>query len=176
MERDEDGVVLGSTRLPGSQRLHRKGDATREAGCLVGPMTAADSPSAISVFRLSLETGMERDEDGVVLGSTSLSGSQRLHRKGDATREAGCLVGPMTAADSPSAISVFRLRQKQRRRRRHPRNERKNRQTTPRRLLPKNGRRKPHRRHPRRHRNPRQTQSLKSGKLPHYPSLNPPHI
>jgi hypothetical protein len=125
MERDEDGVVLGSTRLPGSQRLHRKGDATREAGCLVGPMTAADSPSAISVFRLSLETGMERDEDGVVLGSTSLSGSQRLHRKGDATREAGCLVGPMTAADSPSAISVFRLRQKQRRRRRHPRHERK---------------------------------------------------
>jgi hypothetical protein len=28
----------------------------------------------------NLETGMERDEDGVVLGSTSLSGSQRLHR------------------------------------------------------------------------------------------------
>jgi hypothetical protein len=26
------------------------------------------------------ETGMERDEDGVVLGSTSLPGSQRLHR------------------------------------------------------------------------------------------------
>jgi ABC-type dipeptide/oligopeptide/nickel transport system permease component len=58
---------------------------------------------------LTLETGMERDEDGVVLGSTRLSGSQRLHRKGDATREAGSLVGPMTAADSPSAISVFRL-------------------------------------------------------------------
>jgi hypothetical protein len=54
MERDEDGVVLGSTRLSGSQRLHRKGDATREAGSLVGPMTAADSPSAISVFRLIL--------------------------------------------------------------------------------------------------------------------------
>jgi hypothetical protein len=53
MERDEDGVVLGSTRLPGSQRLHRKGDATREAGCLVGPMTTADSPSAISVFRVT---------------------------------------------------------------------------------------------------------------------------
>jgi hypothetical protein len=53
---------------------------------------------------------MERDEDGVVLGSTSLSGSQRLHRKGDATREAGSLVGPMTAADSPSAISVFRFK------------------------------------------------------------------
>jgi hypothetical protein len=53
MERDEDGVVLGSTRLSGSQRLHRKGDATREAGILVGPMTAADSPSAISVFRLN---------------------------------------------------------------------------------------------------------------------------
>ncbi len=52
MERDEDGVVLGSTRLPGSQRLHRKGDATREAGSLVGPMTTADSPSAISVFRI----------------------------------------------------------------------------------------------------------------------------
>jgi hypothetical protein len=72
-------------------------------------MTAADSPSAISVFRINLETGMERDEDGVMLGSTRLPGSQRLHRKGDATREAGCLVGPMTAADSPSAISVFRL-------------------------------------------------------------------
>jgi hypothetical protein len=27
-----------------------------------------------------LETGMERDEDGAVLGSTRLSGSQRLHR------------------------------------------------------------------------------------------------
>ena len=80
MERDEDGVVLGSIRLSGSQRLHRKGDATREAGSLVGPMTAADSPSALSVFRFSLETEMERDEDGVVLGSTGLSGSQRLHR------------------------------------------------------------------------------------------------
>jgi len=53
MERDEDGVALGSTRLSGSQRLHRKGDATREAGSLVGPMTAADSPSAISVFRIT---------------------------------------------------------------------------------------------------------------------------
>jgi hypothetical protein len=80
MERDENGVVLGSTRLPGSQRLHRKGDATQEAGSLVGPMTMADSPSAISVFRLILETGMERDEDGVVLGSTRLPGSQRLHQ------------------------------------------------------------------------------------------------
>ena len=58
----------------------------------------------------SLETQMERDEDGVVLGSTGLPGSQRLHRKGDATREAGSLVGPMTAADSPSAISVFRIK------------------------------------------------------------------
>jgi hypothetical protein len=56
MERDEDGVVLGSTRLSGSQRLHQKGDATREAGSLVGPMTAADSTSAISVFRLSIES------------------------------------------------------------------------------------------------------------------------
>jgi hypothetical protein len=54
MERDEDGVVLGSTRLSGSQRLHRKDDATREAGGLVGPMTAADSPSAISVFRVNV--------------------------------------------------------------------------------------------------------------------------
>jgi hypothetical protein len=43
-------------------------------------MTAADSPSAISVFRFNLETGMERDEDGVVLGSTRLPGSQRLHQ------------------------------------------------------------------------------------------------
>jgi hypothetical protein len=56
MERDEDGVVLGSTRLSSSQRLHRKGDATREAGSLVGPMTAADSPSAISVFRMKIAT------------------------------------------------------------------------------------------------------------------------
>jgi hypothetical protein len=56
MERDEDDVVLGSTRLSGSQRLHRKGDATREAGSLVGPMTAADSPSAISVFRIKMVT------------------------------------------------------------------------------------------------------------------------
>jgi hypothetical protein len=29
---------------------------------------------------VTLETGMERDEDGVVLGSTRLPGSQRLHR------------------------------------------------------------------------------------------------
>jgi hypothetical protein len=58
---------------------------------------------------VTLETGMERDEDGVVLGSTRLPSSQRLHRKGDATREAGSLVGPMTVADSPSAISVFRI-------------------------------------------------------------------
>jgi signal transduction histidine kinase len=29
---------------------------------------------------ITLETGMERDEDGVVLGSTRLPGSQRLHR------------------------------------------------------------------------------------------------
>jgi hypothetical protein len=29
---------------------------------------------------INLETGMERDEDGVVLGSTRLPGSQRLHR------------------------------------------------------------------------------------------------
>ena len=60
-------------------------------------------------FAFILETGMERDEDGVVLGSTRLSDSQRLHRKGDATREAGSLVGPMTAAHSPSAISVFKF-------------------------------------------------------------------
>jgi hypothetical protein len=60
-------------------------------------------------FGFILETGMERDEDDIGLGSTRLSGSQRLHRKGDATREAGSLVGPMTAADSPSAISVFRF-------------------------------------------------------------------
>ncbi len=52
MKRDEDGVVLRSTRPPGSQRLHQSGDATREAGSLVEPMTAADSPSAISVFRI----------------------------------------------------------------------------------------------------------------------------
>ena len=52
MKRDEDSVVLRSTRPPGSQRLHQSGDATREAGSLVEPMTAADSPSAISVFRI----------------------------------------------------------------------------------------------------------------------------
>jgi hypothetical protein len=60
-----------------------------------------------NALSLNLETGMERDEDGVVLGSTRLPGSQRLHRKGDATRGAGSLVAPMTAADSPSAISLF---------------------------------------------------------------------
>jgi hypothetical protein len=59
---------------------------------------------------LTLETGMERDEDGVVLGSTRLPGSQRLHQSGDATREAGSLVEPMTAADSPSAIPVSRIK------------------------------------------------------------------
>jgi hypothetical protein len=68
-----------------------------------------DHPLHSPVHHINLETGMERDEDGVVLGSTRLSGSQRLHRKGDATREAGSLVGPMTAADSPSAISVSRI-------------------------------------------------------------------
>jgi hypothetical protein len=71
------------------------------------PLSPADSLLSDGV--LNLETEMERDEDGVVLGSTRLSDSQRLHRQGDATREAGSLVGPMTAADSPSAISVFRL-------------------------------------------------------------------
>jgi hypothetical protein len=65
--------------------------------------------SDCQLWHVNLETGMERDEDGVVLGSTRLPGSQRLHRKGDATREAGCLVGPMTAANSPLAISVFRV-------------------------------------------------------------------
>jgi hypothetical protein len=74
------------------------------AGCRDCP----DHPP-LAAKPMILETGMERDEDGVVLGSTRLSGSQRLHRKGDATREAGSLVGPMTAADSPSAISVFRM-------------------------------------------------------------------
>jgi hypothetical protein len=34
----------------------------------------------VSPAHLSLETGMERDEDGVVLGSTRLPGSMRLHR------------------------------------------------------------------------------------------------
>jgi hypothetical protein len=29
---------------------------------------------------VNLETGMERDEDGVVLGSTGLTDSQRLHQ------------------------------------------------------------------------------------------------
>jgi hypothetical protein len=58
----------------------------------------------------NLETGVERDEDGAVLGSTRLTGSQRLHPVGDATREAGSPVGPMAAADSPSAISVFRFK------------------------------------------------------------------
>jgi hypothetical protein len=33
-----------------------------------------------AIVCLILETGMERHEDGVVLGSTRLSGSQRLHR------------------------------------------------------------------------------------------------
>jgi hypothetical protein len=71
--------------------------------CLASLLTAAEPQW------FNLETERERDEDGVVLGSTRLSDSQRLHRQGDATREAGSLVGPMTAADSPSAISVFRL-------------------------------------------------------------------
>jgi hypothetical protein len=72
-------------------------------------MLAANAVPPTSVFGINLETEMERDEDGVVLGSTRLPGSQRLHQSGDATREAGSLVEPMTAADSPSAISVFRL-------------------------------------------------------------------
>jgi hypothetical protein len=43
----------------------------------------ADSPIMIVIWqgsRIILETEMERDEDGVVLGSTRLPGSQRLHR------------------------------------------------------------------------------------------------
>jgi hypothetical protein len=32
------------------------------------------------ILLINLETGMERDEEGVVLGSTRLSGSQWLHR------------------------------------------------------------------------------------------------
>jgi hypothetical protein len=45
------------------------------AGCRDCP----DHPP-LAAKPMILETGMERDEDGVVLGSTSLSGSQRLHR------------------------------------------------------------------------------------------------
>jgi hypothetical protein len=77
-------------------------------------MLAANAVPPTSVFGINLETEMERDEDGVVLGSTRLPGSQRLHQSGDATREAGSLVEPMTAADSPSAISVFRVMDKPR--------------------------------------------------------------
>jgi hypothetical protein len=32
------------------------------------------------IDEVNLETGMERDADGVVLGSTRLPGSQRLHQ------------------------------------------------------------------------------------------------
>jgi hypothetical protein len=59
MERDEDGVVLGSTRLLGSQRLHQSGDATRAAESPVEPMTAPDSPSAISVFRINIVPSLD---------------------------------------------------------------------------------------------------------------------
>jgi hypothetical protein len=69
MEKDEDGVVLGSTRLPGSQRLHQSGDATREAGSLVEPMTAADSPSAISVFRFIQATILLGSGHGILKAS-----------------------------------------------------------------------------------------------------------
>jgi hypothetical protein len=60
-----------------------------------------------AIQSITLETGMERDEDGVVLGSTRLPGSQRLHRKDDATREAG---KPCGANDgSRFALSHFRF-------------------------------------------------------------------
>jgi hypothetical protein len=70
---------LAFPRLRGSQSLYQidTGQELRSSGNAMG---VADGPLLIAEFGLSLETGMERDEDGVVLGSTRLSGSQRLHR------------------------------------------------------------------------------------------------
>jgi hypothetical protein len=63
MERDEDGVVLGSTRLLGSQRLHQSGDATRAAESPVEPMTAASSSLSIPVSsNQSSDYGMQNGE------------------------------------------------------------------------------------------------------------------
>ena len=58
---------------------------------------------------LTLEAGMEGSGGGAVLGFTRLPGSKRLYRKGDTVREAGNLVGPMTAADPLPAIPASRF-------------------------------------------------------------------
>jgi hypothetical protein len=47
---------------------------------MAGVADVSERVFAAAVSALILETGMERDEDGVVLGSTRLPGSQRLHR------------------------------------------------------------------------------------------------
>jgi hypothetical protein len=56
-----DGAVLDFTRLPGSMHLYPEGDTAREAGSLVGSMTAADRLPAIPVSRLRrLHHGLEQ--------------------------------------------------------------------------------------------------------------------
>jgi hypothetical protein len=62
---------LGLTPANNTLRAFRFGTA------VAGHVHSVDLDSS---NRINLETEMERDEDGVVLGSTRLSGSQRLHR------------------------------------------------------------------------------------------------
>ena len=55
-----------------AELLHR---ARKDEDCVT-----RESILQTTLSPFNLETGMERDEDGVVLGSTRLPGSQRLHR------------------------------------------------------------------------------------------------
>jgi hypothetical protein len=55
--------------------VHPSKPAPQMAGFFVPLQLAQPTRTGIN-----LETGMERDEDGVVLGFTRLPGSQRLHQ------------------------------------------------------------------------------------------------
>jgi hypothetical protein len=68
-------ILLCRTLPSGSFQQSRWVEAFEfDAGILGG-----EAP-VCAIVCLILETGMERHEDGVVLGSTRLSGSLRLHR------------------------------------------------------------------------------------------------
>jgi hypothetical protein len=83
----QEGIFAQARRIDGGPLYDREGNTVsvilRQArdGSRIAVLRRKE-PIDVEGAHLSiiLETGMERDEDGVVLGSTGLSGSQRLHR------------------------------------------------------------------------------------------------
>jgi hypothetical protein len=68
---------------PGGTDIHQGRGLQASASQGVGiaePLPTGNRITISAATPSNLETGMERDEDGVVLGSTRLPGSQRLHR------------------------------------------------------------------------------------------------